>query len=64
MTNEAKETKQSDLPRLYWNEHGAVRCSAHAPIRGTDTWNWERWARFPRIPETAPIARCECHRQV
>lgn len=31
---------------LYWNEHGAVACSQHAPAKGTDTWKWERWKKI------------------
>ena len=41
-------TTTTTRPQLLWNERGRVGCSipGHAPYRGTDTWNWERWTKL------------------
>lgn len=32
--------------QLFWSEHGQVTCERHAPMRGSDSWKWERWRKM------------------
>ena len=38
---------QSTDTTLYWSERGRITCAAHAPVRNSDTWRWERWQAVP-----------------
>lgn len=51
--------KTQDTTTLYWNEQGMICCAKHAPYRGSDTWNSERWEAVPAVDETKHL-RCEC----
>ncbi len=43
-----RETQTSTAPTtLYWSERGRIACAEHAPVRGSDTWRWERWQPVP-----------------
>jgi len=33
---------------LFWSERGAIACEKHAPMRGSDSWVWERWSRVSK----------------
>lgn len=41
---------------LFWSERGEVACGKHAPYRGSDTWEWERWQAV------TPIDRREAYK--
>ena len=51
---------------LFWSERGRITCAQHAPYRGSDTWNWERWQPVPadvlELPEGDAL-RCESRGQ-
>jgi hypothetical protein len=38
-------TKQEG-PVLYRGSNGRIACERHTPVRGSDTWRRERWARM------------------
>lgn len=47
---------------LFWNEQGQICCQTHAPYKGTDTWNWERWRKVALRDIVANKLQCEsCH---
>jgi len=31
---------------LFWSERGEISCKDHAPYKGSDTWQWERWQKM------------------
>jgi hypothetical protein len=45
--------KTATPSKLYWSERGAISCAEHAPYRGSDTWNWERWTTLKRADAAA-----------
>jgi len=43
------ETQTTNAPpALYMSERGEIACLPHAPYRGSDSWNVERWERITR----------------
>lgn len=38
---------------VFWNERGQVNCADHAPYKGSDTWNWERWQTLSATEQQA-----------
>lgn len=44
----AKNGKGLDPETLYWSERGSVACGDHAPLKGSDTWLWDRWSKVPK----------------
>ena len=41
------ERTKTSTSVLFWNDRGHVACAAHAPLRLSDTWRWERWQPVP-----------------
>ncbi len=58
-----RKTQTNTAPTtLYWSERGHITCAQHAPCRGSDTWNWERWQPVPAEALELPggdALRCE-----
>ncbi|TAH37723.1 MAG: hypothetical protein EYC70_07080 [Planctomycetota bacterium] len=40
------EVPTLDAGALYWDQRGAIACGKHAPLRGSDSWAFDRWRKM------------------
>lgn len=45
--------------KLFWAETGAIACEKHAPMRGSDTWQWDAWREITPLERVALAAAYE-----
>jgi hypothetical protein len=57
-----KHETSDGVLRLYHDQRGEVACEQHTPMRGSDTWVWDRWELIPEamIPEYQRLGLYQC----